>query len=141
MPLPPNSWKTMSKGLQPVQKKKQEMIVADSDYTKNKGPIACDRNGVPSVVAELGYYLGQEEGMELLRKGIRTLMVQFACGDRGAAKLLFGTAPSINQVDVSGLVGHIVGNAHRGALSPAELRRIEKEANNVIDVQTIEVRE
>lgn len=108
--------------------KKMEAITADTEYTKSKQQIALDRNGLPSVIAELGYYIGTDAGMELFRKGIQALLIQFAMGDKAAQKMIFGTAPAISQVDVTGLVGHIVGHSHQGALSPAELRRIEKQS-------------
>lgn len=119
---------------------KSEMIATPSDYVKSKLPIACNRNSEPSVVAELGQYIGSEEGMELLRRGIRALMVQFAHGDKSAQTILLKTAPNITQIDIRGLMGHIVEHNHKGAMSPAELRRVERDAMGVYDAEVTEVR-
>lgn len=122
-----------------LDKRKMDMVLADTEYTKSKLPIACDHKGIPSITAELGMYIGSDEGMELLRRGIRTLLVNFAHGDRSAAKLLLSTAPNISHLDVTGLVGHVVTAAHTAnhTLSPAELRNVERE-RVILDIPTRE---
>lgn len=113
----------------------KELIMQVSKYEQSKLPIACDNKGAPSIVAELGAYCGTDEGMQLLRKGIRALLVNFAFGDKASAKLLFGTAPNIQQVNIDGLLGHIVVQGEKSKnLSPAEMRKQIAEGN-IIDVE------
>jgi hypothetical protein len=114
--------------------KKVDLINAKSEYVTSTKPIAVNKQGEPSIIAEWGAFLGTDEGKELLRQGIRATMINFAFGDKAAAKLVFGTAPNITQVDGNLLIGHFVdaGVSVQATLSPAEMRKLELE-NSVVN--------
>lgn len=130
-------------GRRQMELRKMEALIAPSEYKASTLPIACDKDSAPSVVAELGAFLGTPEGKALLRQGMYSLMVNFAFGDKAAQKIVLGTAPTITQVDVAGIMAHVVTAAREVSvqLSPAELRRLEKTKAETIDATFAEVAE
>lgn len=110
----------------------------ETAYTRSAQPIAVDDKGKQSVRAEVATYIGTREGVKLLRKAIRATVVRAAFGDMKALQMLYDLDPAITQVAVSGMVGHLVADANRAVISPAERRRLELSSGNAIQHEFIE---